>query len=77
MMQHISDVASLKYSVVGEREMWTFLWLSHNSEKVTLLLSHFVITATHLVLSTYYDMTVAATVTTINGKGNIFIGLTP
>ena len=23
-MQHISDVASLKYSVVGEKEMWAF-----------------------------------------------------
>ena len=48
-MQHISDVASLKYLVVEERELWTFLWLSRNSEKAMLLLSHFVITATHVV----------------------------
>ena len=66
MMQHINDVAS---QVVGEREMWTFLRLSHNSEKVTLLLSHFVITVTELITQQYYDITMAATVTTLLVKG--------
>ena len=69
-MQHISDVASLKYSVIGEREMWTFLWLSHNSEKgyaVIVTFRHHSHTACHTTsvsLSTYCDITMAATVTT-------------
>ena len=35
MMQHMSDVTS--FTVVREREMRTFLWLSHNSEKATVV----------------------------------------
>ena len=50
--------------------MWTFLWLSHNSEKgyaVIVTFCHHRHTACHTTsvsLSTYCDITMAATVTT-------------
>ena len=51
--------------------MWTFLWLSHNSEKVIVTFRHHSHTTCHTTsvsLSTYCDITMAATVTTILAK---------
>ena len=62
--------------------MWTFLWLSHNSEKgyaVVVTFRHHRHTACHTTsvgLSTYCDITMAATVTMTLAKevGNMQIG---